>query len=370
MIREFINLSLLLLHHHSLFKDKLPNSSMEPTLQTMLKGKRDTFSNDDPKIKVFGVGAGGSNILSDLFIKNLQAELISLNTDWKQLSATHADTKILLGLEETRGRGAGGDALLGRAATKESMEKIKPTLEDTELVILLGALGNGTATGGIPLIAEEAKKRGALVVAFLIIPFFFKRSELEKTEEALREAMAAADTIIVLDQNRLRDLYKDLPFTESFAAMNTLVGNSINALISLIRESDLLEIDFSHLKKILSNGRLGSVGIGNAKITENMSKLLETSLNNQLYHFEPKNAKSAIVQVIGGETMTLSNLNEITSQIKQYITEDANIIIGAKIDPTMQDNVRAVVVLSGMDEKEILEEPSIRDIFQTLRISK
>lgn len=309
-------------------------------------GSRRVLNNESPAIKVIGIGAAGTNIIGGLYGKRVRAELIAINTDWTQLSAQPADQKFIIGMEETRGFGCGGDVAKGRAAARESIHRIRPAL-DSELIFLVGGLGNGTATGGLPVIADEAKKKGALVVAFLVAPFFMNNSQKEKTEVALQQIKEHVDTALVLDLNRLTEVYANLPLVDAFTVMNSIVATSINSLISLIRGRELMEINFSELKTILSKGGFGTIGIS---VSEgDSSKLLETALSNQLFHYSPKDAKAAIVHVIGNKNLSLSNVNDVAGKIHDFTEPDAEVLIGAKTDVGMGDAIKALVILTGME---------------------
>lgn len=338
----------------------------ETIIYASRKGGR-AATNDSPTIKVMGVGAAGTNIIGALFNHNLHAELISINTDWTQLSAQRADKKLLIGVNETKGLGCGGDVHKGRQAVLESLDEVKQLVEGTDLLFLIGGLGNGTATGAMPVIAEQAKKRGCVVVAISIVPFFINRADIDKTQHALDQLEVSASTTIVLDQNRLLEVYKELPLTESFVMMNTLVANAIDAVISMIRESEVLEVNFSHLKETLSHGGYGTLGVYEVETYGELDRLVENAVSHQLFHIEPKDARSAIVQVIGDPELSLANINEVASKLKGFTDPDAEVLVGAKTRKFHEGRVKAVVLLTGLEPGKLSLKNEVNDLTHKMR---
>ncbi len=330
-----------------------------------LKGRQ--FVNDTPKIKVVGVGAAGTNVIGALYAQGLQADLISINTDWTQLSAQHSDKKLLIGFEENQGKGCGGDHIKGRNAAKESILHIRSAIDGAEVLFLIGGLGNGTATGGLPVIAEEAKKQGALVVVFAIIPFFLKKSYVEKAEYALDEIEDYADTTIVLDLNHLTEVYRNLPLTEAFVMMNSLVAKSINTLMNLIRNRELMDIDLNHLKEVLKNGGYGTIGVSETEAMGDIDKLIQRALGDKLFHFDARNARRAIVQVAGGPDLSLAQIQTVANTVKEYTAPDADVVVGMHTDPSLQGKVRSTVILSGIPGKDVEIKKDIKDILKGLK---
>jgi len=315
------------------------------------------FKNDDPKIRVLGIGAAGTNIVNALFEKHVPAELVSINTDWKQLSAAHADKKLLIGLQETQGLGCGGDVIKGRNAAKESLHDVRSLLDDTELIFLVGGLGNGTATGGLPIIAKEAKKRGALVVAFLIVPLFMRKSDVEKTNEALKDIELAVDTAIVLDHNKLHELCKTMPLTESFRVMNNTVATSMNAVLDLIRGNELFEINFAHIRTIFQNGGFGTIGMSVKSQESDLEESLQDAIQTSLFYIDPKQARAAAVHVEGGSKMSLRDVHGVAGKVKAFTADDAQVVMGLSVGPEHEGKVKTTVILTGIPPKQLYGEP-------------
>jgi cell division protein FtsZ len=334
----------------------------------LAKVDRRKFHNDDPKIKIVGVGGAGSNIIGSLFSKNISAELISINTDWKQLSLKQADRKILIGFEENRGLGCGGDVTKGKQSALENIKEIKDTLlDDTELIIFVGGLGRGTCTGALPVIAKEAKKKGALVMAFLTIPFFMKGVSLEKTQYALEHLENEVDSLILLDNNKLTELHKNISFMNALYVIDKYILNSINALLRLIRENELIQVDFSNLKSVLGSSKLGTIGISQMELAEPTDKLVKECVDNSLLVVQSKNATGALIQVVGDSTLNLRTLDKIANDVKNYISDDANVIISAKFDESMKGKIMLVLMLVGMDYSSINFKKEIISIDSLLK---
>jgi len=330
--------------------------------------KRKKFLNDNPKTKIVGVGGAGTNMISHLYLKNIAAELISINTDWRQLSSNKADKKVMIGFGEAQGLGCGGDTDKGRRSAIESKNEIRAVLEDTELAIFVGGLGRGTCSGSLPVIAEEAKKKGALVVAFLTIPFFMRKVTLDKTQDALDQLEQFVDTLILLDNNKLKDLSRDLPFLQALVLVDNYVANSVGALISLIREQELMEVDYSDIKSVLDNGGLGTIGIAQIEASGNVGALVKEAVHNKLMWSDVANAGSALVEVIGDSTLSLRTLKSVMDGIKSYIGKNAEVLVSAKIDETLKGQIRLVVILAGMAYAELTLKKEVIGLSKLERI--
>ncbi|MFC2143276.1 cell division protein FtsZ [Candidatus Aenigmatarchaeota archaeon] len=337
---------------------------------SLFKESKRNFHNDDPKIKIVGVGGAGTNIIDFLYSEKIKAELISINTDWKQLSLKKADKKLLIGFKENKGYSTGGDISKGKQAAKENIKEIREILKDTEMIIFVGALGKGTCSGALPTIAREAKKQGALVVSFLAVPFFLRSSNIDKTEYSLSRLKEDVDTLILVDNNKLTQLDKNISLLNALNIVDKMILTSINALISLIREQEIIEVNFSSLKNVLSNKGLGIIGISQVDNSENIDKLVNESIGNNLSFIDPEKSKHALVQIIGGPNLNLKTLKNVTDKIQNYMTSDYNVTISAKIDKKLEDDIKAVIILTGISHdnlnlrKEIIKLDDHLDVIQ------
>jgi cell division protein FtsZ len=324
------------------------------------------YVNDNPKIKVIGVGGAGNNIVNDLYLFDLSAELVSINTDWKQLSSRKADQKILIGMNETKGQGCGGDIIKGKNAAIESNKEIKEALKDTEMIIFVGGLGRGTATGALPEIASYAKKMGALTVAFLTVPFFTLRSEIDKSHQALEKLDDFMDTTILLDNNKLVDLSKDMTLLDSFTVMNEFIHNAINSLVSLIRENEIIEIDYSNLKSVLDKGGFGTIGLSRISKSGSFDDLVENALNKNLSYLDVENAKTALVKVMGDSSLNLNTVNDIAEKVKKYTSPDAEVLVTAKTDDSLGDEIKIAIILAGISLDDLILDKALKNLKEGL----
>jgi cell division protein FtsZ len=318
---------------------------------TSLKGRH--IQNKEPKVRIIGVGDAGTNIVGDLFSKNVQAELVAVNTDWKLMSARHADEKLLIGMDETRGMGCGGDPQKGKKAAIGSMHEIKPFLHGADLTFFVGGLGNGTATGGLPVIAEEARKHGSLTVGFVIVPFFLKGKGMDVAEIALHTLEKHLDTIILLDYNRLQAFAKDLPITKAYAVMNEVVAESISSLIRMIRGTEILQVNFSHLKTIFKDGHFGTLCTVQAE-GKDVAHAVDKAFENTLAVVKPKEAARALIYIMGGKELTLANIKGVADHMKKYLDEDAEVVVGMGTQDQLAGKVQVTLVLTRVPFKKRL----------------
>jgi cell division protein FtsZ len=324
------------------------------------------YINDNPKIKVIGIGGAGNNIINDLYYFNLPAELISINTDWKQLSSRKSDHKLLIGMNETRGQGCGGDIIKGKNAAIENNKEIKEILKDAEMIIFVGGLGRGTATGAIPEIAGYANKMGALTVAFLTVPFFTLKSEVEKSQKAFEKLDEVIDTTILLDNNKLIDLNKDMTLLDSLTIMNEFIYNAVQSLISLIRDNEIIEVSYSNLKSVLDKGGFGTIAMSRMDKQGNLDELIEDALEKDLSYLDVENAKTALVEVLGDSTLNLETVNKIGEKVKKYTSMDAEVLITAKIDHTLENTIKIVIILAGINLDDLILDKALKNLKEGL----
>jgi cell division protein FtsZ len=324
------------------------------------------YNNENPKIKVIGIGGAGNNMVNDLYMFDLSAQLISINTDWKQLSSRKADHKILIGMNETRGQGCGGDIIKGKNSAIENYKEINEALKGAEMVIFVGGLGRGTSTGALPEIASYAKKMGALTVAFLTIPFFTLKSEVEKSQKALEKLNEVIDTTILLDNNKLIDLNKNMTLLDSFTVMNEFIYNAIQSLIVLIRENEIIEVSYSNLKSVLDKGGFGTIAMSRIDKRGNLNDLVENALEKNLSYIDIENAKTALVEVIGDSTLNLETVNKIGEKVKEYTSKDAEILITAKTDDSLENTIKIVIILAGISLENIVLDKALKNLNEGL----
>jgi cell division protein FtsZ len=314
------------------------------------------------KIKIIGVGGGGCNAINTMITSNLEGvEFIAANTDLQALGSALATTKIQLGAHLTKGLGAGANPDIGRSATLEDAEKIREELEGADMIFITAGLGGGTGTGGAPVIASIAKELGALTVAVVTKPFFFegKRRQLA-ADRGMDELKKTVDTLIAIPNQRLLSISdRDLSLLASFKKADEVLLHASKSISDLITIPGLINLDFADVKTIMSEMGMAFMGMGIAsgdnKAVEATHKAISSPL---LEDISISGARGLLINITGGENLSLHEVNDAATKIQEEADEDANIIFGAVIDPKMGDEIRITVIATGFgtgDEKKLEE---------------
>ncbi len=317
-------------------------------------------STSRPKIAVVGLGGAGCNIVSWIKEKGVVgAGVYALNTDAQHLSITKADRKILIGERLTSGQGAGGYPEKGAEAMKESLGAVLKEIGNPNLIFLMTGMGGGTGTGATWVLAEGLKDSGALVVGVVTIPFGVERARFSKAKEGLDRLRAACDTTVVVDNNKLLQLYGNMPIKEAFGVANELVGSFVKSVSDAISTPSLVNLDFADLKAVMERGGISAIGVGEADGDKRAEIALKKALETPLLDTTGiKNSKGALVQVIGGEDMTLSEVTTAGDVVGQYLHRDAKMVWGAVVDPSYTGHMRVMVALSGVESTFLSPRPT------------
>jgi cell division protein FtsZ len=328
------------------------------------------------RIKVIGIGGGGGNTTSrmkDVGIKG--GEVIAINTDAQDLLYASADQKILIGREISKGLGAGSNPAIGREAAKEQSTEIKKKLSNSDMVFVTCGLGGGTGTGAAPVVAEIAKKQGALVIGVVTLPFTVEgQKRIENAMEGLERMEAIVDTLIVIPNDRLLDLAPDLPLPTAFKIADEILTNAVKGITELVTSSGLVNLDFADIRAIMANGGVSLIGVGESNSNNRAAEAVDKALNNPLLDVSIDNAQGALVNVIGGNNLSLEEYKEVVQLISQKLSPSAKLISGAKISPDMEDSLKVMVVITGVKSPQIsgervsIEEAKRRDISGELGI--
>jgi len=307
------------------------------------------------KIKVIGVGGGGSNAVNRMIDAGLQGvEFIAMNTDVQVLEVSAADHKLRLGENLTRGLGAGGNPEVGRAAAEESKSDIKKALEGADMVFITAGMGGGTGTGAAPVIAEVSKEIGALTVAVVTKPFKFegpRRSRLaEEGVDYLRERV---DTVIVIPNDRLQGVVdKRATLVEAFKEADDVLRQGVQGISDIITIPGIINVDFADIKSIMTNAGSALMGIGVASGDHRAVDAAQAAIASPLLETKIDGARAALINITGGTDLTLAEVHEATELISQATdADDANIIFGIVQDPTMQNEVRITVLATGFSQQ-------------------
>jgi len=315
------------------------------------------IQNQVSRIKVVGCGGGGGNSVSrmkEIGIKG--CEVIALNTDAQDLLYCNADHKILIGRELTHGLGAGSNPKIGEEAARESEAEIKKHLANTDMVFITCGLGGGTGTGAAPVIAELAKKQGALTIGIVTLPFTVEgQKRIENATYGLEKMAAIADTLIVIPNDKLLELAPDLPLHTAFKVADEILTNSVKGIAELITTSGLVNLDFADVKAVMSNGGVSLIGIGESNISQGRAEeAVERAINNPLLDVDVKEAKGALINIIGGPDLTLDEYKTAMELIGNRISPDAKIISGAQISADMEKSIKILLILTGVKSTQIM----------------
>jgi len=310
-------------------------------------------------IKVIGVGGGGGNALNHIVRSGVTGvEFIAANTDVAHLSLSEADVKIVLGRELTKGLGAGADPEIGMRSAEESIDEIREVLIGADMIFLTAGMGGGTGTGSAPVVAELAKRAGALTVGVVTLPFkaegAVRMSNAIKGLERLKEV---CDTTIVLQNDRLLELVPKLPLEAAFRVTDEVLMQSIKGITDALTKPGLINIDFNDLLTIMRGGGMALIGLGeSSEYGQRAEKCIEDALSSpMLGDVDIKQAKGALVRVIGGEDLTVTEAEKAALLVSERVDPRARIIWGCAVHGDIKNEMRVMVVLTGVKFNSIVE---------------
>ncbi len=306
-------------------------------------------------IKVIGVGGAGNNMINWLYKKGIQgAEILAVNTDSQHLGITSADKKFVIGQELTRGLGCGGFPNRGAEAAKESIQNIKETLKESDMVFVCAGLGGGTGTGAGPVVAKVAKDTGAIVIGTVTMPFKIERARIDKAEFGLQQLREVSDTVIVIDNNRLVSIAGNLPVQQAFAVANELISTMIKGIVETIAIPSLVNLDYADVRAIMTDGGVAAIGVGASDTSSKVDEAVKGALTNPLLDISYEGATGAIIHVCGGPDLTLDEISKVGELVTEAMDPDANVIWGARIDDNMKGKLTVMTIITGVNSPWIL----------------
>ena len=318
------------------------------------------FIDDDPpitgaRIKVIGVGGGGGNAVNRMIEAGIEGiEFLVANTDLQALKRSAAPIKIQLGGKLTKGLGAGADPNIGRNAALEDTEKIIEVLEGADMVFVTTGLGGGTGTGAAPIIASLATELNALTVAVVTKPFHFEgRRRMLQAEQGLRELRECVDTVITIPNERLlHTVERGVSLADSFRVADDVLLQAVQGISDLITVPGLINLDFADVKSIMAGMGLALMGAGRASGEHRAMEATQQAISSPLLEEATiEGAKGVLINITGGSDLTLYEVNEASSIIREAADDDANIIFGAVIDESMHDEMKITVIATGFDKE-------------------
>ena len=320
--------------------------------------RKDDDSFGMAKILVVGCGGAGNNTVNRLaHIGITGAELVSVNTDKQHLAHIKADKKILIGYEETKGLGAGGDPGVGERAAIEAKPALKDILQDVDMVFVTTGLGGGTGTGAAPIIAEVAKSAGAVVVGAVTMPFKIERGRIGKAKAALTKLRKSCDSVVVVDNNKLLSYVPDVPMEQAFGIADEVLSRMVKGITETISAPSLVNLDFADVRSVMKEGSgkgIAMIGLGESDSKNRAEEAVNTALENPLLDVDYRGAIGALVHITGGEDLTLEEATRIGEIATNYLAADANVIWGSRIDPEFNGRVQVMVIMTGVSSPDIL----------------
>ncbi len=309
-----------------------------------------------PDIHVVGVGGGGGNAINNMIEHELAGvTFIAANTDCQSLEMSQASVKVRLGSESTRGLGAGARPEVGLAAAKESIDQIEDTLTGADMTFIAAGMGGGTGTGAAPIVAEVARKKGALTVGVVTKPFSFEGARRRKqAEEGIRALSESVDTLIVVPNDRLLEITaEETSMLDAFKLADQVLYNAVKGISDIITQKGVLNVDFADAVSVMSGQGRALMGIGRSKGKNRAEEAAKMAVSSPLLeNVSVDGATGILVNVTGGATLTLHEVNSAIHLITDAADDDANIIFGYVVDETMGDEIAITVIATGFENAE------------------
>lgn len=306
-------------------------------------------------IKVIGVGGGGNNAVNRMITAGLKGvDFVSVNTDAQALNLSRAGQKIQIGLKLTKGLGAGANPEVGMKAAEESREELLDTLKGADMVFVTAGMGGGTGTGAAPIVAEVAKELGALTVGVVTRPFTFEgRKRAMQAEKGIAELKSKVDTLITIPNDRLLQVVdKHTTIHEAFRIADDVLRQGVQGISDLIAVPGLINLDFADVKTIMRNTGSALMGIGQASGENRAADAARKAISSPLLETSIEGAKGVLLNITGGQNLTLFEVNEASEIIAEAADPEANIIFGAVIDESLKEEVRVTVIATGFDQMQ------------------
>ena len=320
-------------------------------------------------IKVVGVGGGGNNAVNRMIENGVQGiEFVAVNTDRQALHSSKAETRLQIGDKLTKGLGAGANPDIGMKAAEESRAEIEEALKGSDMVFITAGMGGGTGTGAAPIVAEVAKDLGILTVGVVTKPFMFEgRRRMIHAEGGIEALKSRVDTLVTIPNDRLLQVAeKKTTIVEAFKMADDVLRQGIQGISDLIAVPALINLDFADVKTIMYDQGLAHMGIGHGSGENRATEAAKQAIQSPLLETSIEGAKGVLLNITGGENLGIFEVNEAADLIRQSVDPDANIIFGAGVDESLDDEIKITVIATGFDavnkqpeipRKEAVETP-------------
>jgi cell division protein FtsZ len=316
-------------------------------------------------IRVVGVGGGGSNAVNRMISENIAGvDFVAVNTDQQALMGSQAKQRIAIGERTTRGLGSGGDPEIGNKAAEESIEELHQILQGSDMVFVTAGMGGGTGTGATPVVAKVAQDVDALTIGVVTRPFTFEGAQRARAAEAgIEQLKEHVDTLIVIPNDRLLESAdKRISLLESFSLADDVLRQGIQGISELITVSGLINLDFADVKTIMSMGGAALMAVGHGSGDDRAREAAEQALSSHLLDVTIDGARGILFNVTGGSDLSLYEINQAASIIRETAHPDVNLIFGAVIDEKMDDQIRITVIATGFEHNMPLVRPITRAV--------
>ena len=309
-----------------------------------------------PRILVLGVGGAGGNAINEMIESGVEGvEFVAVNTDAQDLKTSKANARIQIGLNITKGLGAGAKHEIGQAAADESLNDIVDILKGSNMVFITAGMGGGTGTGASHVIARAAKELNILTVGVVTLPFLYEApSRMRRAQLGLEELRKHVDTIIVIpNQNLFKIANEKTTYKESFQLSNSVLRHGVQSITDLMVKDGLVNLDFADVETVMSSMGKAMMGTGEAEGEGRAAKATDLALNNPLIDdYSLKGAKGLLINITGGEDLTLFEVDEITNKIRAEVDPEAEIINGSIIEPALEGKIRVSIVATALDGQQ------------------
>ncbi len=325
---------------------------------------REILPSQNAKIEVIGVGGGGSNAVNRMINSDLEGVSFRvLNTDAQALLQSSADRRVQLGQNLTRGLGAGGNPSIGQKAAEESKEELQQALDGSDLVFIAAGMGGGTGTGAAPVVAEVAKQSGALTVGIVTKPFSFEgKRRMRQAEEGIARLAENVDTLIVIPNDRLKDVIAGAPLQEAFRNADDVLRMGVKGISDIITCPGLVNVDFADVRSVMTEAGTALLGIGIGSGRSRALEAAQAAMNSPLLEAARiDGAKGCVINITGGKDMTLEDMTSASEIIYDVVDQEANIIVGAVVDEAMEGEIQVTVIATGFETNQPLNQRRIKN---------
>ncbi|MEE0410193.1 MAG: cell division protein FtsZ [Clostridia bacterium] len=321
-------------------------------MSAMPIGLEDNTVIEGAKIKVVGVGGGGNNAVDRMIEAGVtNAEFICVNSDAQQLSHVKAGTVLQIGAKLTNGLGAGAKPEVGRQAAEETKDEIKNIVKDADMVFVTAGMGGGTGTGAAPIIAEAAKSAGILTVAVVTKPFAFEGPQrMRNAEEGIKNLAERVDSIVTIPNDLLLKIAdKKVTINDSFKLADDILRQGVQGIIEIITQKGIVNCDFADVRTIMKDSGVAHMGIGVGKGENAAQDAVRAAIESPLLETSIAGAENVLLNITGGTEFSLVDMGEVSSIIKDMVSDEATIIVGTAVDETMKDEIKVTLIATGLD---------------------